>query len=335
MNCQMRGITGEGMKAEVARLLKLVDLEHIADKLVHEFSGGMRRRLSVALALVGSPKIVFLDEPTTGMDPISRRDVWRMMESLKGGETTLVLTTHSMEEAEVLSDKIVIMSRGRVSTVGTALSLKSRFSAGYAVTLTFDSLAAGVSAAAVTAWVQERLGGGAALEKATTESMQFLVEKTPTVLDGIVAFVRLVTGGGAAGMVAGADVLVAQVSLNDVFLKVAEENERQHDEEMASKAKSATGEAARKAKGIVSFGFKVAKIATIVMMPLLLLLAVAILGIFLRLDSDGGSRRAARMSVLSALEVSVPSTPVGLVARVARAAAAHPRAHEMGRLFAQ
>lgn len=75
----------------------------------------MQRRLSVAIALIGDPKIVFLDEPTTGMDPVSRRKVWNLIEKVKRGRVTL-LTTHSMEEADILGDKIAIMKDGTCST---------------------------------------------------------------------------------------------------------------------------------------------------------------------------------------------------------------------------
>jgi len=92
----------------------------------------MKRRLSVAVALIGDPKVVYLDEPTTGMDPISRRHVWDVIEAAKQ-ERTIVLTTHSMEEADILGDRIGIMAKGRLRCIGNAVRLKSRFGAGYRV----------------------------------------------------------------------------------------------------------------------------------------------------------------------------------------------------------
>jgi ABC-type multidrug transport system ATPase subunit len=94
----------------------------------------MRRRLSVAIALIGDPKIVILDEPTTGMDPVSRREVWNVIEGAKKNRVIL-LTTHSMEEADVLGDKIAIVAKGRLQCLGSALHLKQKYGAGYTITV--------------------------------------------------------------------------------------------------------------------------------------------------------------------------------------------------------
>ena len=91
-------------------LLAAVGLEDKADAKPHTLSGGMRRRLDVALAVVGNPELVFLDEPTTGFDPEARRQFWTMIESLRSGGTTIVLTTHYMDEAEYLADRIAIIN---------------------------------------------------------------------------------------------------------------------------------------------------------------------------------------------------------------------------------
>ena len=97
-----------------------------------KYSGGMRRRLSVACALIADPNVVYLDEPTTGMDPVNRRGVWDVIEKAKAGRV-VVLTTHAMEEAETLGDRIGIMSRGRLLCLGTSLHLKSDYGSGYTV----------------------------------------------------------------------------------------------------------------------------------------------------------------------------------------------------------
>jgi ABC-type multidrug transport system ATPase subunit len=94
----------------------------------------MKRRLSVACALLGDPRLVFLDEPTTGMDPVSRRQVWDIIERAKK-DRAVVLTTHSMEEADILGDRIAIMARGNLRCLGTSLRLKQKFGAGYQVRL--------------------------------------------------------------------------------------------------------------------------------------------------------------------------------------------------------
>jgi len=118
------------VRAEARALLSRVRLTDAADVRSASYSGGMRRRLSVAVALLGDPKIVYLDEPTTGMDPISRRYVWDIIQEAKRGRA-IVLTTHSMEEADVLGDRIGIMARGRLRALGTPLRLKQRFGTGY------------------------------------------------------------------------------------------------------------------------------------------------------------------------------------------------------------
>jgi len=107
-----------------------VDMLGKADELISTFSGGQKRRLSVALALLGSPPVVILDEPTTGMDVITRQSVWKSIQRLKG-KATIILTTHAMEEADALGDRIVVLSHGKVQAQGTSLDLKQRFGVGF------------------------------------------------------------------------------------------------------------------------------------------------------------------------------------------------------------
>jgi len=114
---------------DVARALGGVDMLQKADELVSSFSGGQKRRLSVALALLGDPKLIVLDEPTTGMDVIARQSVWKMIEKRKEGRC-IILTTHSMEEADVLCDRLCIMADGEVQCIGRTHELKRRFGRG-------------------------------------------------------------------------------------------------------------------------------------------------------------------------------------------------------------
>jgi len=107
-------------------LLERFELAHAADRLVRTFSGGMRRRLDLAAALVHQPPVLFLDEPTTGLDPRSRTELWGVIEQLVGGGTTVLLTTQYLEEADRLADSIVVVDRGSVIAQGTATELKSR-----------------------------------------------------------------------------------------------------------------------------------------------------------------------------------------------------------------
>jgi len=130
----VKGLGRAEAEADAADLLCRVGLTDAADRPVEGFSGGMKRRLSLSAALIGDPKIVYLDEPTTGMDPISRRQVWDVIESVKPGRA-IILTTHSMEEADVLADRVAIMARGALRCLGTSLRLKTAYGAGYVVSL--------------------------------------------------------------------------------------------------------------------------------------------------------------------------------------------------------
>ncbi|KAG2434113.1 hypothetical protein HXX76_007840 [Chlamydomonas incerta] len=130
----VRGLPAAERAPEVERLLRQVRLEAAADRPAGAYSGGMRRRLSVAAALLGDPHVVYLDEPTSGMDPVSRNHVWELISSSKAGRC-LVLTTHSMEEAEVLGDRIAILAAGRLRCLGPSLALKRRYGGGYRVSV--------------------------------------------------------------------------------------------------------------------------------------------------------------------------------------------------------
>ncbi|GGH20602.1 ABC transporter ATP-binding protein [Paenibacillus segetis] len=108
-------------------LLKRFSLTDAADRKPSTYSGGMRRRLDIALSLVGKPQIIFLDEPTTGLDPEARIEVWKIVRELATGGTTVFLTTQHLEEAEQLADQIAILHEGRIITSGTLAELKKLF----------------------------------------------------------------------------------------------------------------------------------------------------------------------------------------------------------------
>jgi len=135
---RIKGIPESSLAKEVATRLEQVRLTDSAKSVSSSFSGGMKRRLSVAISFIGDPELVFLDEPTTGMDPISRRQVWKIIEEAKVGRA-IVLTTHSMEESDFLSDRISIMARGRMRCIGSSISLKNKFGAGIRVSITCSS----------------------------------------------------------------------------------------------------------------------------------------------------------------------------------------------------
>jgi ABC-2 type transport system ATP-binding protein len=108
-------------------LLNRLGLTDAANRRVSTYSGGMRRRLDIAMSLVGNPQIIFLDEPTTGLDPEGRIEVWKIVKELAGSGTTIFLTTQYLDEAEQLADRIAILNEGRIITSGTLAELKKLF----------------------------------------------------------------------------------------------------------------------------------------------------------------------------------------------------------------
>ena len=113
-------------RERAGELLELFGLADAAERLVKTYSGGMRRRLDLAASLVASPPVLFLDEPTTGLDPASRRELWALLDGLVRDGTTLVLTTQYLEEADRLADQIVVLAHGHVAAAGSPAELKSR-----------------------------------------------------------------------------------------------------------------------------------------------------------------------------------------------------------------
>lgn len=121
--CGAHGLKKEKREAKIAELCELFGLESVMGRKAGKLSGGWQRRLSIAMALLGDPQILFLDEPTLGLDVLSRSDLWDLIISLKG-RVTIVLTTHYMEEAEALSDRVAIMKDGRLVVCDTAENIK-------------------------------------------------------------------------------------------------------------------------------------------------------------------------------------------------------------------
>jgi len=121
---RVHGLSSNEVKARSKELLETMGLMERAKDQVRKFSGGMKRRLSIAMALVSNPQVLFLDEPTLGLDPQARRAIWEYIAGLKG-KKTILLTTHYMEEADSLSDRIGIIDEGRVVALGTSQELKT------------------------------------------------------------------------------------------------------------------------------------------------------------------------------------------------------------------
>lgn len=123
----IKGIPKDRINELVEEILDQMDLRQYADQVSGTYSGGNKRKLSVAIALIGNPTVVFLDEPSAGMDPETRKKMWRVIGNIKQRNSSVILTTHSMEEAEALSDKMAIMVAGRLRCLGSATWIKSKY----------------------------------------------------------------------------------------------------------------------------------------------------------------------------------------------------------------
>ncbi|MYE32096.1 MAG: ATP-binding cassette domain-containing protein, partial [Chloroflexi bacterium] len=206
---RLHGVRRGEIAARVDELLAIVDLEDAADRRIGTYSGGMQRRLDLASALVHRPGIVFLDEPTTGLDPISRDAVWRYMEQLNRDEgVTFFLTTQYLEEADRLADEVAIIDAGRIVAQGSPADLKATIGADV-VTIHVDADdGAGIARAILRI---EELDG---LEEVRTLDEAIVVY----IADGSRAIARLVTLVQDSGLDV-REVTLAQPTLDDVFLR--------------------------------------------------------------------------------------------------------------------
>jgi ABC-2 type transport system ATP-binding protein len=202
---RVQGMGGRDLRERTSRLLELVGIADAADRIVKNYSGGMRRRLDIALGLVHRPRVLFLDEPTTGLDPEARVAMWDEVSRLARAESlTILLTTHYLEEADQLADRLAIVSRGRVVVEGTPAELKAG--------LRGDAVHVELENGAVEDAKRVLAGVGAAPEQ---------------VLDGRTIVSRVENGGralpGIISALEGAGIAVASVSLSrpsldDVYL---------------------------------------------------------------------------------------------------------------------
>jgi len=121
---ELHGMGARSLTARTEELLRTMGLDGEADRKAKGYSGGMTRRISLLMALISDPTVAFLDEPTTGLDPAARRAVWEFLRSLRSRRRTIVLSTHYMEEAEALCDRVAILDRGRLIALGTPSELQ-------------------------------------------------------------------------------------------------------------------------------------------------------------------------------------------------------------------
>jgi ABC-2 type transport system ATP-binding protein len=206
--------------ARIDELLGMVDLKEKRNSKVNELSGGQRQRLAITLALVNNPVVTFLDEPTTGLDPAARRALWKTIESVAASGTTVVLTTHYMEEAEVLCDRIALFDRGRVIACDTTQGLIRSLNMAATVRTTLLSGELPQSELAslpeVTNAESEPLGAGGFDITLTTRNVQ-------QTLVGLLALAE-------RNSVTLGDLRSTQANLEDVFLNLTGRTYEQQDE---------------------------------------------------------------------------------------------------------
>ncbi len=205
LQCGLYGITGASARARTVELLELVGLSDAADRRTKTYSGGMKRRLDLASALVHSPDVLFLDEPTTGLDPASRLTVWEELRRINGAGTTVFLTTQYLEEADQLCDRLAIIDAGRIVAEGTPERLKGEMGHDV-VRLTLDGADARATEAAV--------GGLPGLERVVAEADALALYLE----DGAGSIAEIVRRLDGEQIRVGA-IAVSRPSLDDVFLQ--------------------------------------------------------------------------------------------------------------------
>ncbi|KAL4523256.1 hypothetical protein Ndes2437B_g00384 [Nannochloris sp. 'desiccata'] len=211
---RLKGLTTPRLEAAVEAGLRAVNLWNggVADKQVKTFSGGMKRRLSVAISLIGDPQVVYLDEPSTGLDPSSRQNLWSVVKSAKAGRG-IILTTHSMEEAAALCDRLGIFVDGQLVCIGAPKELTARYG-GY---LVFTATTAPGGEAAVEALVR-RLSPSARLTYAVGGTRKYELLTSEVSLSTVFGEMELAVKNGQVNIL---DWGVANATLEEVFLKFA------------------------------------------------------------------------------------------------------------------
>ena len=199
------GLPRAKRKKMIADLLEEVDLTQWADKPVKNFSGGMRRRLEIARGLVHEPKIFFLDEPTTGLDPVSRVAVWEMLVKLKSErDLTILMTTHYMDEADKLCDRIAIVDHGKLAALDSPLKLKASIPGKNVLEVSFGTVPEG--------WL-ERVKGLADVSEITASDHVFRISSN----NGPATTVAVLEAARAAGIEV-KSLSVQSTTLDDVFV---------------------------------------------------------------------------------------------------------------------
>ncbi|WP_016700595.1 ATP-binding cassette domain-containing protein, partial [Actinoalloteichus spitiensis] len=205
---RLRHLDRRAARRDAQNLLDRFDLAHAADRPVRTYSGGMRRRLDLAASLLGGPPVLFLDEPTTGLDPRSRAGLWDTVRELLGTGVTILLTTQYLEEADQLADRIALINGGRITAEGTSDQLKRRVGTAR-LDLSFATEAERRQAAHLLLPSEARHGAGDT--------------RLSVPVDGVDELGHLIGRLGHAG-VRVADFEVSKPTLDDVFLSMTEDS---------------------------------------------------------------------------------------------------------------
>jgi ABC-2 type transport system ATP-binding protein len=217
---RIHGMGGSPLHARVAELLGFVGLEEAADRPARGYSGGMKRRLDIAIGLVHEPRVLFLDEPTTGLDPEARAAMWDEVERLAAAQhLTILLTTHYLEEADRLAERVAIVSRGRIVVEGRPEELKAGLR-GDSVTVELDDHGGRVEAAAE---IIRRIEGASEV----TIDERHVRTRVPNGAQAIPSILSALEGGGLPV----ASVTTARPSLDDVYLHYTGREFAAEDEE--------------------------------------------------------------------------------------------------------
>lgn len=208
---RIKGVPHELEKAHAAQILRDIGLAHCPDRLVRELSGGMMRRLSVGIAIAANPRMIFLDEPTTGLDPLSKSELWDVLLRVKRNRC-VVLTTHSMSEADALCDRIGIMCDGQLRCLGSSLHLKRKFGRGYSLQLQLQS----ADNIPQTMDFIARIAPGAVVRSSFEKTLTYQISSETTQLSTI--FDLITQSASTLGIL---DYGVSLSTLTDVFLNVA------------------------------------------------------------------------------------------------------------------
>jgi ABC-type multidrug transport system ATPase subunit len=216
---QIKGYSNEEADEIIKALLHRFDLNKYADKLCLEYSGGNRRKLNCCLAFLGSPSVILLDEPTSGVDPASRRNFWNIFSYFKKHlETSFLLCSHSMEECENLCDKVAIMKNGQIKDQGNLLDLKYRYQNGYKLIITLNNSSTDTASIKNCLY----LDLGAVLQEEYAESLKFHVKNPEKRLSGIFGLLEELKKSDHTNI---EDYIISEISLEDIFLSVADEKD--------------------------------------------------------------------------------------------------------------